>query len=162
MYTVLSSLAACGRLGVAARPACLFGKRPVARDQARVARWRDASRLSQSSVSSGRRQTCLNLSVLAHVLLVDSLVVTLVEFPTFCCSSLRRAGLVSFGRLVVDTSGELSCGNERIIGAAVRSVRAVGSLYVTVLGSAAYKGARYLVRVWRGSRRDLTRLRRLL
>ena len=58
---------------------------------------------------------------------------------------------------MVDTSGELSCGNERIIGAAVRSVRAVGSLYVTVLGSAAYKGARYLVRVWRGSRRDLTR-----
>ena len=49
---------------------------------ARVARRRDASRLSQSSVSSGRRQTCLNLSVLAHVLLVDSLVVTLVEFPT--------------------------------------------------------------------------------
>jgi len=33
---------------------------------------------------------------------------------------------------------------------------------VTVLGSAAYIGARYLVRVWRGSRRDLTRLRRLL
>jgi len=94
--------------------------------------------------------------------LVDSLVVTLVEFPTLCHSSQRRAGLVSFGRLVVDTSGEFSCGNERIIGAAVRSVRAVGSLYVTVLGSAAYKGARYLVRVWRGSRRDLTRLRRLL
>ena len=89
--------------------------------------------------------------------------VTHVEFPTFCRSSLRRAGLVSFGRLVVDTSGKFSCGNERIIGAAVRSVRAVGSLYVTVLGSAAYIGARYLVRVmWRGSRRDLTRLRRLL
>jgi len=33
MYNVLSSLAACGRLGVSARPACLFGKRPVARDQ---------------------------------------------------------------------------------------------------------------------------------
>ena len=33
MYNVLSSLAACGRLGVAARPACLFGTRPVARDQ---------------------------------------------------------------------------------------------------------------------------------
>ena len=76
--------------------------------------------------------------------------------------ALRRAGLVSFGRLVVDTSGEFSCGNERIVGAAVRSVRAVGSLHVTVLGSAAYKGAQYLVRVWRGSRRDLTRLRRLL
>jgi len=99
-------------------------------------------------------------------------VVTLVEFPTLCHSSQRRAGLVSFGRLVVDTSGEFSCGNERIIGAAVRSVRAVGSLYVTVLGSAAYIGAQYLVRVWRGpqylvrvwrgSRRDLTRLRRLL
>ena len=66
MYNVLSSLAACGRLGVAARPACLFGKRPVARDQARVARWRDASRLSQSCVSSGRRGTRLNLSVLAR------------------------------------------------------------------------------------------------
>ena len=99
---------------------------------------------------------------LSTVLLVDSLVVTPVEFPTFCRSSLRRAGLVSFGRLVVDTSGEFSCGNERIIGASVRSVRAVGSLYVTVLGSAAYIGARYPVRVWRGSRRDLTRLRRLL
>ena len=94
--------------------------------------------------------------------LADSLVVTHVQFPTFCRSSLRRAGFVAFGRLVVDTSGEFSCGNERIIGAAIRSVRAVGSLYVTVLGSAAYKGARYLVRVWRGSRRDLTRLRRLL
>ena len=57
---------------------------------------------------------------------------------------------------MVDTSGEFSCGNERIIGTAVRSVRAVASLYVTVLGSAAYIGARYLVRVWRGSRRDLT------
>jgi len=33
MYNVLSGLAACGRLGVAARPACLFGTRPVARDQ---------------------------------------------------------------------------------------------------------------------------------
>ena len=50
---------------------------------------------------------------------------------------------MSFGRLVVlvDTSGEFSCGNERIIGAAVRSVRAVESLCVTVLGSAAYIGA---------------------
>ena len=64
-----------------------------------------------------------------------------VEFPTFCRSRLRRAGLVAFGRLVVDTSGEFSCGNEKIIGAAVRSVRAVESLYVTVLGSAAYIGA---------------------
>jgi len=77
----------------------------------------------------------------ARVFLADSLVVTHVEFPTFCRSSLRRAGLVAFGRLVVDTSGEFSCGNERIIGAAVRSVRAVESLYVTVLGSAAYIGA---------------------
>ena len=33
MYNVLSGLTACGRLGVAARPACLFGTRPVARDQ---------------------------------------------------------------------------------------------------------------------------------
>ena len=33
MYNVLSGLAACGCLGVAARPACLFGTRPVARDQ---------------------------------------------------------------------------------------------------------------------------------
>ena len=71
--------------------------------------------------------------------LVDSLVVTHVEFPTFFHSSQRRAGLVSFGRLVVAMSGEFSCGNERIIGAAVRSVRAVESLYVTVLGSAAYR-----------------------
>ena len=52
-----------------------------------------------------------------------------------------HAGLVAFGRLVVDTSGEFSCGNEIIIGAAVRSVRAVESLYVTVLGSVAYIGA---------------------
>ena len=59
MYNVLSGLAACGRLGVAARPACLFGTRPAAR----VARWRDASRLSQLSVINRRRQTCLNLSV---------------------------------------------------------------------------------------------------
>ena len=65
--------------------------------------------------------------------------VTLVEFPTFCHSSQRRAG-----RLVVDTSGEFSCSNERIIGAAVRSVPAVESLYVTVLGSTAYIGARVL------------------
>ena len=42
---------------------------------------------------------------------------------------------------MVDTSGEFSCGNERIIGTAVQSVRAVESLYVTVLGSAAYIGA---------------------
>ena len=35
--------------------------------------------------------------ILARVLLVDSLVVTHVEFPTFCHSSLRRAGLVSLG-----------------------------------------------------------------
>ena len=69
---------------------------------------------------------------------------------------------MAFGRLVVDLSVEFSSGNERIVGAAVRSVRAVESLHVTVLGSAAYKGAQYLVRVWRGSRRDLTRLRRLL
>ena len=66
-----------------------------------------------------------------------------MSFRPFCRLSLRRAGLVPFGRLVVDTSGEFSCGNERIIGAAVRSVRAVGSLYVTVLGSAAYKRAQY-------------------
>jgi len=37
MYNVLSGLAACGRLGVAARPACLFvtrsSTRPAARDQ---------------------------------------------------------------------------------------------------------------------------------
>ena len=115
----------------------------------------------ESDVISRQRRTCLSLSV-ARVFLADSLVVTHVEFPTFCRSSLRRAGLVAFGRLVVDTSGEFSCGNERIIGAAVRSVRAVESLYVTVLGSAAYIGAQYLVRVWRESRRDLTRFRRLL
>ena len=57
---------------------------------------------SQLSVIRRWRQTCLNLSVLARFSLVDSLVVTLVEFPTLCHSSLRRAGLVSFGRLVVD------------------------------------------------------------
>ena len=37
MYNVLSGIAACGRLGVAARPACLFvtrsGTPPAARDQ---------------------------------------------------------------------------------------------------------------------------------
>ena len=37
MYNVLSGLAACGRPGVAARPACLFvtrsSTRPAARDQ---------------------------------------------------------------------------------------------------------------------------------
>jgi len=32
MYNVLSGLAACGGLGVAAQPACLFGTRPAARD----------------------------------------------------------------------------------------------------------------------------------
>ena len=66
MYNVLSSLATCGDRsgGVAAQPACLFGTRPVGtRLVARDARWRDASRLSQSSISSGRRRTCLNLSV---------------------------------------------------------------------------------------------------
>ena len=74
-----------------------------------------------------------------HVFFIaDSLTLT---FRPFCRSSLRRAGLVAFGRLVVDTSGEFSCGNERIIGVAVQSVRAVESLYVTVLGSAAYIGA---------------------
>ena len=84
MYTVLSGLAACGRLGVAAAASVFVwqaasGTRLVAR----VARWRDASRLSQSSIIRRRRQTCLNLSVFSTVLLVDSLVVTLVEFPTF-------------------------------------------------------------------------------
>ena len=63
MYNVLSGLAACGRLGVAARPACLFVTCSGTRPAARVARWRDASRLSQLSVIRRRRQTCLNLSV---------------------------------------------------------------------------------------------------
>ena len=45
MYNVLSGLAACGRLGVAARPACLFGTRPVARDQ------RHASHVGATPVS---------------------------------------------------------------------------------------------------------------
>ena len=53
MYNVLSGLAACGRLGVAARPACL----------SRVAARVDVRDDSQSSVSSGRRRTRLNLSV---------------------------------------------------------------------------------------------------
>jgi len=88
---------------------------------------------SESDVISRRRRTCLSLSV-GTCFLADSLVVIHVEFPTFCRSSLRRAGLVAFGRLVVDTSGKFSCGN-------VQSVRAVESLYVTVLGSAAYIGA---------------------
>ena len=44
MYNVLIGLAACGRLGVAAQPACLFGTRPVG----------DASRLvSRVSVVVG-------------------------------------------------------------------------------------------------------------
>ena len=69
MYTVLSGLAACGRLGVAAAAGVFVwhaarGTRPVAR----VVRWRDASRLSQLSVIRRRRQTCLNLSILARVL----------------------------------------------------------------------------------------------
>ena len=68
MYNVLSGLAACGRLGVAARPACLFVTRSGTRPVARVARWRDASRLSQLSVIRRWRQTCLNLSVLARVI----------------------------------------------------------------------------------------------
>ena len=36
MYNVLSGLAACGRPGVAAQPACLFGTLPAARDHART------------------------------------------------------------------------------------------------------------------------------
>ena len=68
MYNVLSGLAACGRLGVATRPACLFVTRSSTRPAARVARWRDASRLSQLSVIRRQLQTCLNLSVLARVL----------------------------------------------------------------------------------------------
>ena len=58
MYNVLSGLAACGRLGVAARPACLCVTRSGTRPSARV-----ASKLSQSSVMRRRRQTCLSLSV---------------------------------------------------------------------------------------------------
>lgn len=64
MYNVLSGLAACDRPGVAAAAGVFVwhaasGTRPVAC----VARWRDASRLSQLSVIRRRRQTCLNLSV---------------------------------------------------------------------------------------------------
>ena len=60
MYNVLSGLAACGRLGVAARASgVLF---VTCRDAARV----DVRDDSQSSVSSGRRRTRLNLSVLAR------------------------------------------------------------------------------------------------
>jgi len=40
MYNVLNGLAACGRLGVAARPACLFVTRSGTRPAARVARTR--------------------------------------------------------------------------------------------------------------------------
>jgi len=64
MYNVLSSLAACGRLGAAG--VFVWQAASDTRPVARVARWRDASRLSQSSVSSGRRRTRLNLSVLAR------------------------------------------------------------------------------------------------
>ena len=56
-----------------------------------------------------------------------------VEFPTFLPFESETCRVSGIGRLVVDTSGELSCGNDRIIGAAVRSVRAVESLHVTVL-----------------------------
>ena len=59
MYNVLSGLAACGRLGVAARPAVFCLSRVAARDAARV----DVRDDSQSSVSSGQRRTRLNLSV---------------------------------------------------------------------------------------------------
>ena len=60
MYTVLSGLTACGRLGLAAA-AGVCGQCHAT--VARVARWRDANRPRQSSVSSDRRRTRLNLSV---------------------------------------------------------------------------------------------------
>jgi len=90
MYNVLSSLATCGRLGAATVAAAWRRSRRVCLARGQLARDQYSTRrtsarrqqTSQSSVSSGRRQTCLNSSVLAHVLLVDSLVVTLVEFPT--------------------------------------------------------------------------------
>ena len=99
---------------------------------------------------------------LSTVLLVDSLVVTHVEFPTFLSfeSETCRASVVWETRgchewRILLRQRENYWGS-RTVGASC------GSLYVTVLGRAAYKGAQYLVRVWRGSRRDLTRLRRLL
>ena len=65
MYNVLSGLAACGRLGVAARPACLFVTRSGTR---RTLARRQQTESCQLSVIRRRRQTCLNLSVLARVL----------------------------------------------------------------------------------------------
>ena len=73
-----------------------------------------------------------------HVFFIaDSLVVTHVEFPTFLSFESETCRVSG----IWETRGEFSCGNERIIGAAVRLVRAVESLYVTVLGSVAYIGA---------------------
>ena len=67
MYNVLSSLAACGRLGSSgATGVFVWQAASSTRPVARVARWRDASRPSQSCVSSGRRRTRLNLSVVAR------------------------------------------------------------------------------------------------
>ena len=66
MYNVLSCLAACSRLGVGAAGVFVWHAASWHATVARVARWRDASRLSQSSVSNGRRRTRLNLSVLAQ------------------------------------------------------------------------------------------------
>ena len=55
MYNVLSGLAACGRLGVAARSACLFGTRSVARDQRHASHVgaTPADRVSRVSVVDG-------------------------------------------------------------------------------------------------------------
>ena len=73
-----SSLAACGHVGVATRAGgVLF----VTRRDTCV---RACRQYSQLSVINRQLQTCLNLSVYKHVFfLVDSLVVTHVEFPTF-------------------------------------------------------------------------------
>ena len=60
-------------------PAVFCLSRVAARDAARV----DVRDDSQLSVIRRQRQTCLSLSVFSTVLLVDSLVVTHVEFPTF-------------------------------------------------------------------------------
>ena len=67
MYTVLSSLAACGRLGVAAAGVFVLARGQLARDQYSTRRTSARrQQTSQLSVSRRRQQTCLNLSVLAR------------------------------------------------------------------------------------------------
>ena len=127
-------LAVCGHVGVATQASgVLFITRRGTCVRARAGS-------SQSNVISWRRRTCLNLSV-ARVLfsrLADGYSRWVSDLLSFESETYRVSG-------IWETRGwhewRMSCGNERIIGAAVRSVRAVESLYVTALGSAAYIGA---------------------